>query len=206
MRLTGGVLMVGLTGGIGAGKSAVAARLATHGAVLIDADQLSRAVVAPGTPGLAEVVALFGPAVLGEDGRLDRAAIGALVFGDRAARRALEAIIHPRVLARSTAIAAGVAEDAVVVNDVPLLVEAGLSAAYDVVVVVRAASELRIQRLLRDRGLSEPEVLARMGTQATDQQRAAVADIVIDNDGSYEALLAAADEVWRELRSRADAR
>lgn len=198
--------MVGLTGGIGAGKSAVAARLATHGAVLIDADQLSRAVVAPGTPGLAEVVALFGPAVLGEDGRLDRAAIGALVFGDRAARRALEAIIHPRVLARSTAIAAGVAEDAVVVNDVPLLVEAGLSAAYDVVVVVRAASELRIQRLLRDRGLSEPEVLARMGTQATDQQRAAVADIVIDNDGSYEALLAAADEVWRELRSRADAR
>ncbi|MBT8227343.1 MAG: dephospho-CoA kinase, long form [Dactylosporangium sp.] len=200
------MLMVGLTGGIGAGKSAVAARLATHGAVLIDADQLSRAVVAPGTPGLAEVVALFGPAVLGEDGRLDRAAIGALVFGDRAARRALEAIIHPRVLARSTAIAAGVAEDAVVVNDVPLLVEAGLSAAYDVVVVVRAASELRIQRLLRDRGLSEPEVLARMGTQATDQQRAAVADIVIDNDGSYEALLAAADEVWRELRSRADAR
>src|SRR5438034_11645398 len=128
------MLMVGLTGGIGAGKSAVAARLAAHGAVVIDADRLARAAVAPGSAGLAEVVAAFGPDVLGPDGALDRPALGRLVFADESKRRRLEQIVHPYVRARTAELVAAAPADAVVVNDVPLLVEAGLAGAYDVVV------------------------------------------------------------------------
>src|SRR5690606_4987528 len=127
VRLTVGVLRVGLTGGIGAGKSEVARRLAGHGAVVVDADRLAREVVAPGTDGLAEMVARFGRRVLTADGGLDRAALAAVVFDDEAARRDLEAIIHPRVRARTAALVAAAPSDAVVVNDVPLLVEAGLA-------------------------------------------------------------------------------
>jgi dephospho-CoA kinase len=190
--------MVGLTGGIGAGKSAVAQRLAAHGAVLIDADRLAREAVAPGTDGLAEVVAAFGPGVLGPDGGLDRAELASRVFGDDAARRRLEEIIHPRVRARTAELVAAAPPDAVVVNDVPLLVEAGLAGAYEVVVVVLADEGTRVKRLVHDRGMTPDEAAARIRAQATDEQRRAVADVVIVNDGTVADLHRKVDEVWRE--------
>jgi dephospho-CoA kinase len=193
--LTGAMLMVGLTGGIGAGKSAVAARFAELGAVVIDADRLARAVVAPGTEGLADVVAEFGPEILEPSGALDRAAVGRLVFADEAARRRLESIIHPRVRARTAELVAAAPADAVVVNDVPLLVEAGLAAAYDVVVVVLAPERSRVERLARDRGMDATEAYARIAAQATDEQRREVADVVIENDGSLADLMGEVDAV-----------
>jgi dephospho-CoA kinase len=190
--------MVGLTGGIGAGKSAVADRLVTHGAVLIDADRLAREAVAAGTDGLAEVVAAFGSGVVGHDGTLDRAALASRVFGDDEARRRLEKIIHPRVRARTAELAAAAPPDAVVVNDVPLLVEAGLAKAYQVVIVVLADEETRVARLVGDRGMTRDEAYARIRAQATDEQRRAVADVVIVNDGTLEDLHKKVDEVWRD--------
>ena len=196
------MLMVGLTGGIGAGKSAVARRLAELGAVVIDADALAREVVAPGTPGLAEVVAAFGPAVLDPDGALDRSALGRIVFADDERRRRLEAIIHPRVRARAAEIAASAPPDAVVVNDVPLLVEAGLAGLYQVVIVVLASEDVRVARLLHDRGMTEADVRARITAQATDEQRRAVADIVIVNDTDMDSLRSQVDAAWASLRAR----
>jgi dephospho-CoA kinase len=190
--------MVGLTGGIGAGKSAVADRLAAHGAVVIDADRLAREAVAPGSDGLAEVVATFGPGVLTPDGTLDRPALASRVFGDDAARRRLEEIIHPRVRARTAELVAAAPPDAVVVNDVPLLVEAGLGGAYEVVIVVLTEDETRIGRLVRDRGMTRDEAVARIRAQASDEQRRAVADVVIVNDGTVDDLYKQVDEVWRE--------
>lgn len=187
---------VGLTGGIGSGKSAVAARLAELGAVVIDSDRLAREVVAPGTDGLTEVVARFGPQVLGPDGALDRPALGKLVFGDEAARRDLEAIIHPRVRARAAELAAAAPDDAVLVNDVPLLVEAGLAGQYELVVVVFADEATRLARLVRDRGMAESDARARIAAQATDEQRRAVADVSIVNEGTLDQLHAQVDEVW----------
>jgi dephospho-CoA kinase len=192
------VLMVGLTGGIGAGKSAVANRLAALGAVVIDADRLAREAVALGSDGLAEVVAAFGPEVLAADGALDRPALASRVFGDDVARRRLEAIIHPRVRARTADLVAAVPPDAVVVNDVPLLVEAGLSGAYELVIVVLADEETRVARLVRDRGMTPDEAAARIRAQASDEQRRAVADVVIVNDGTIDDLHRTVDEVWRE--------
>lgn len=188
---------VGLTGGIGSGKSAVAARLAELGAVVIDSDRLAREVVAPGTDGLAEVVARFGPQVLAADGALDRPALGKVVFGDEAARRDLESIIHPRVRARAAELAMAAPPDAVVVNDVPLLIEAGLADQYELVVVVFADEATRLARLVRDRGMTEAEARARIAAQATDEQRRAVADVSIVNDGTLDELRAAVDDVWR---------
>jgi dephospho-CoA kinase len=196
------MLMVGLTGGIGAGKSAVAKRLAELGAVVIDSDALAREVVQPGTPGLAEIVEVFGPGVLGPDGALDRPALARLVFGDAAQRRRLEAIVHPLVRARAAEIALAAPQDAIVVNDVPLLIEAGLPRLYQVVIVVLADEEVRIARLARDRGMSEADALARMATQANDQQRRAVADIVIVNNGDMESLRSQVDAAWAALRAR----
>ncbi len=193
----GAVRWVGLTGGIGSGKSAVAARLAELGAVVIDSDRLAREVVAPGTDGLAEVVARFGPQVLGADGALDRPALGKVVFGDEQARRDLEAIIHPRVRARTVELAAAAPPDAVVVNDVPLLIEAGLAEQYELVVVVFADEATRLARLVRDRGMTEAEARARIGAQATDSQRRAAADVAIVNEGSLADLRAAVDEIWQ---------
>jgi dephospho-CoA kinase len=190
--------MVGLTGGIGAGKSAVAARLAAHGAVVIDSDRLAREAVAPGTGGLAEVVAEFGPEVLASDGSLDRAKLASLVFGDDAARRRLEGIIHPRVRDRTVELIAAAPPDAVVVNDVPLLVEAGLAKAYELVIVVLADEKTRVERLVHDRGMTPDEATARIRAQATDEQRRAVADVVIVNDGTIEDLHQKVDEVWLE--------
>jgi dephospho-CoA kinase len=193
------VLIVGLTGGIGAGKSAVAQRLAQLGAVVIDADALSREAVAPGTEGLAEVVAAFGSEVLAADGSLDRPALGKLVFGDEAARRRLESIIHPRVRARTAELVAAAPPDAVVVNDVPLLVEAGYRDRFQLVVVVLAPLEVRIERLARTRGMSRTEAESRIAAQATDEQRREVADVVIDNDGTLADLRTRVDAVWNDV-------
>ncbi len=192
------VLMVGLTGVIGAGKSAVAARLAELGALVIDSDWLAREVVAPGTDGLAEVVAAFGTGVLAPDGSLDRPALARVVFGDEAARRRLESIIHPRVRARSVELVAAAPPDAIVVNDVPLLVESGLAAGFQLVIIVMADEETRIRRLARTRGMSAAEARSRMAAQASDEQRRAVADVLIDNDGTLDELREEVDAVWRE--------
>jgi dephospho-CoA kinase len=199
-------VLVGLTGGIGSGKSVVAARLAELGAVVIDSDRLAREVVAPGTEGLAEVVAAFGPAVRGPDGGLDRPALGRLVFGDEAARRRLEAIIHPRVRARAAELVAAQPPGTVVVNDVPLLVETGIASTFDVVVVVLADEATRVRRLVESRGMSESEARSRIAAQATDEQRRAVADVVLTNDGTLAELRAAVDDLWQGLTERAASR
>ncbi|MEV0899407.1 dephospho-CoA kinase [Actinoplanes sp. NPDC049802] len=192
------MLMVGLTGGIGAGKSAVARRLAERGAVIIDADLLSREVVRPGTDGLAEIVAAFGAGVLTPEGDLDRPALGAKVFGDEGARRRLEQIIHPRVRQRTAEMTRAAAADAVVVNDVPLLVEAGLASSYHLVVVVIADRELRLGRLTHLRGMTEAEAAARIDAQTDDEHRRAAADVVLDNDAGLDRLHARVDTVWRQ--------
>ena len=192
------MLMVGLTGGIGAGKSAVATRLACHGAVVVDADRLAREVIAPGSEALAEVVEAFGPGVLAADGTLDRAALGLRVFADDTDRRRLEAIIHPRVRARTAQRVAEAPADAVIVNDVPLLVEGGLAGDYHLVLAVLAEERARVQRLVQIRGMTRAEAYARIRAQASDDQRRAVADIVIVNDGSLDDLWARVDAVWRD--------
>lgn len=192
------MLRIGLTGGIGAGKSSVAALLAERGAVVIDADALAREVVAPGTPGLAAVVARFGEGILGNDAALDRAALGRVVFTDPAARCALEEITHPLIAARTAALLSGLAAGRVVVHDVPLLVEKGLAAGYDQVWVVEAPVELRLQRLA-ERGLARPDALARIAAQAGAAERAAVASVVIDNAGDRAALAQRVDRAWRHL-------
>ncbi|HET8660973.1 MAG TPA: dephospho-CoA kinase [Micromonosporaceae bacterium] len=192
------MLRVGLTGGIGSGKSEAAARFAELGAVVIDSDRLAREVVAPGSDGLAEVVSAFGPGVVTTGGVLDRPALGRLVFGDEAARRRLEAIIHPRVRARAEALTLAAPPDAVVVNDVPLLVEAGLAPAYHLVVVVQAAETVRVDRLARGRAMVEAEAWARIRAQASDEQRAAVADVVLANDGSPAELAGRVRALWTD--------
>ncbi|MFI7073859.1 dephospho-CoA kinase [Micromonospora sediminicola] len=192
------MLRVGLTGGIGSGKSAVARRLAALGAVVVDADRIAREVVAPGTEGLAEVVAAFSDRVLDADGALDRAALGAVVFGDEAARRRLEAITHPRVRARTAELVAAAPADAVVVNDVPLLVEVGLAPTYHLVLVVQTAVATRLARLSRDRGMDPAEVERRIAAQADDARRRAVADALLTNDGTLAELHDAVDRLWHE--------
>jgi dephospho-CoA kinase len=191
------VLNIGLTGGIGSGKSTVSALLAARGAVVVDADRIAREVVEPGTPGLAAVVEAFGPGVVGPDGALDRPALAAVVFADPDARARLDGIVHPLVRARAAALAAEAPADAVVVHDVPLLVETGRWEPYDLVLVVQADPETRVARLVR-RGLAEADARARMAAQATDEQRRAVADVVLDNSGSQEELAAQVERFWAE--------
>ncbi len=191
------MLRVGLTGGAGAGKSTVAARLRELGAVVIDADALAREVLEPGSDGLRQVVAAFGEQVLRPDGSLDRAALAAVVFADPERRRELEAITHPRIAARTSERLAAAPADAVVVHDVPLLVEKALAPAYDLVVVVDAPVERRVERLV-GRGLAEADARARIAAQATRAEREAVADVWLDNDGSVADLVAAVDVLWRE--------
>ncbi|GGQ51379.1 dephospho-CoA kinase [Couchioplanes azureus] len=191
------MLKVGLTGGIGAGKSAVAQRLQELGAVILDADKIARDVVAAGTDGHAAVVAAFGSEVVGADGELDRPALGARVFGDESARRRLESIIHPRVRARTAELAAAAPADAIVVNDVPLLVETGLAPTFHLVIVVDAAAEVRIARLVGARGMTAEHAAARIAAQADDADRRAAADVVIDNNGGLDELTAQVDELWR---------
>ncbi|MDH6116030.1 dephospho-CoA kinase [Kitasatospora sp. GAS204B] len=194
---------IGLTGGIGAGKSAVADLLVSYGAVLIDSDLIAREVVAPGTPGLAAVVAEFGPGVLGADGALDRPALGAIVFGDPERLAALNAIVHPLVRERSAQLEAAAAPDAIVVHDVPLLAENGLRPLFDQVIVVDADQEVRLDRLVRLRGMAESEARARMAAQASREQRLAVADLVVENNGSPAELAERVKALWERLSSTA---
>ena len=190
---------VGLTGGIGAGKSEVARRLAEYGAVVIDSDRIAREVVEPGTPGLAAVVAEFGEEVLLPDGTLDRPGLGRIVFGDPERLAALNAIVHPLVGARAAALTEAAGEDAVLINDVPLLAENHLEGMYDLVVVVDAAPETQLRRLVELRGMPEEDARARMAAQATREQRLAVADVVVDNDGPIEDLEPQLRALWARL-------
>lgn len=198
-----GMLKVGLTGGIGAGKSEVSRLLAGYGAIVVDADRIAREVVEPGTPGLAAVVAAFGESVLTAEGTLDRPKLGSIVFADPAKLRTLNAIVHPLVGARSAELEAAAGADAIVVHDVPLLTENGLAPLYDLVVVVDATPGTQLARLTALRGMAEEEARARMATQATREQRLAVATLVIDNDGPLEALELQVRKVWDELTARA---
>ncbi|MET8559695.1 dephospho-CoA kinase [Streptomyces flaveolus] len=197
------MLTVGLTGGIGAGKSEVSRLLVQHGAVLIDADRIAREVVAPGTPGLAAVVDAFGADVLAADGSLDRPRLGSLVFADPEKLALLNSIVHPLVGARSRELESAAAANAVVVHDVPLLTENGLAPLYDVVIVVDASPETQLDRLVRLRGMTEEDARARMAAQATREQRREIADIVIDNDVPLDALKKRVAEVWNDLARRA---
>jgi dephospho-CoA kinase len=201
------MLRVGLTGGIGSGKSVVSARFAAHGAVVIDGDKAARAVVEPGTPGLAGIVETFGPGVLTAGGALDRPKLAAIVFADDGAREKLNAITHPLIhehirAAEDAAVAAG-GPDTIVVHDIPLLAEGQRSSEFAVVVVVDAPEELRVERLITERGMTEEQARARMAAQATRAQRLAIADIVIDNSGTLDDLDRRVAEVWAELTSRA---
>jgi dephospho-CoA kinase len=203
------MFIVGLTGGIASGKSTVARRLVEHGAVHVDADAISREVVAPSTPGLAAVERGFGPGVLAADGSLDRAALGRLVFSDPEARLRLEAIIHPLVHARTAElIAEADASDpaAVVVYDVPLLVEARRELRFDLIVVCEAPSEVRIARLLEHRGMPREESQRRISAQAGDDERRAVADVVIDTSASLQRTLDQVDQLWVDVALRAQDR
>jgi dephospho-CoA kinase len=188
---------VGLTGGIGAGKSMVATGLAGRGAVVVDADRLAREVVQPGSDGLAAVIAAFGPGVLTADGILDRAALGQLVFADPAARGQLNALLHPRIAALTVQRFAAAPSDAVVVHDVPLLVENGMGAGYHLVLVVHAPLEERVRRLVRDRGMRPQDASARIAVQADDSMRRAAADVWLDNSGTPASLLASVGTLWR---------
>ena len=196
-------MRVGLTGGIASGKSSVSAMLAEKGALVIDSDMLAREVVEPGTEGLARVVDSFGPDVLDANGRLDRPALGRVVFADAAARQRLEAIVHPLVRARAAELERAAPPGTWVIQDVPLLVETGQAGSFDVVVVVDAPVEEQVRRLVHGRGLTQAEAKGRIDAQATREQRRAVADEVIVNDGSWNQLRLQVDALWDRLLAAA---
>ncbi|GAB3445790.1 dephospho-CoA kinase [Phycicoccus ginsengisoli] len=192
------MLRVGLTGGIGSGKSTVAQRLSELGATVIDADVLAREVVAPGSEGLALVVGRFGDRVLAADGGLDRAALGAVVFADPGARRDLEGITHPLIARRTGELLAAAPADAVVVHDVPLLVEKHMGPGYHLVVVVDADEEVRFDRLVSARGMDVEDARRRIAAQASGAERHAAADVWLDNGGSEAQLEGAVDRLWHD--------
>ncbi len=192
------MLRVGLTGGIGSGKSTVARLLAKHGAIVVDSDAIAREVVAPGTPGLTQLVAEFGPEILAEDGSLNRAELAAQAFADPQRRAVLDGITHPLITARTAELFAAAGHGEIVVHDIPLLTELGLEHAYDYVIVVDASEETRAARLV-GRGLTEEDARARMSHQATREQRLAIADAVIENEGRESDLEPAVAELWAEL-------
>ena len=198
------MLRVGLTGGIGCGKSSVSRLLASYGAVVVDADLLARQVVEPGTPGLRAVVKEFGTDVLNPDGSLDRDKLGAIVFADEERRKALNAIVHP-LIGEATQVELERAKDGdVVVHDVPLLVEGNLMSMYDVVVVVAASPETAKARLVRDRGMTPEAAQARIDAQLPIDAKRAVADVVIENDGPLEELEPQVRRLWADLRAKAE--
>jgi dephospho-CoA kinase len=190
------MLRIGLTGGIGAGKSALSSTFSQYGGVIVDGDVIAREVVQPGTEGLAALVDAFGDDILLPDGSLDRPALAAKAFRDDEARGKLNGIVHPLVGKRRAEIIAGVPEDAVVVEDIPLLVESGMAPLFPLVVIVHADVEVRLRRLVEQRGMSEDDARARIAAQATDEQRRTVADIWLDNSGSAEDLAQRARDVW----------
>lgn len=196
--------LIGLTGGIASGKSTIASRLAEHGAVVVDADRIAREVVEPGTPALAQIAERFGPGVIAPDGSLDRPALGAIVFGDPEALQALNGITHPAVLAASTArfqAAADADPEAIVVYDVPLLVESANEYPFDRVVVAHADEATRTRRLVDLRGMDVAEAERRIRSQASDEERLAVADVVIDTGGTLQHTREQVDALWEELRA-----
>ena len=197
------MLRVGLTGGIGAGKSEVSRRLAAQGAWIIDADLIAREVVAPETAGLAAVIEAFGPGVLGSDGALDRVVLGDIVFADQQKLATLNSIVHPLVGARMRELEEAAGPGSVVVHDVPLIAENGLADAYDLVVVVDVPPRIQLDRLIRLRGMSRDQAQARMAAQASREQRLSIADIVVDNSASLAELDRQVGELWSELRRRA---
>lgn len=202
------MLRVGLTGGIGSGKSTVSERLAALGAVILDADKAARAVVEPGTPGLAQIAEAFGPSVLAPDGSLDRAKLAEIVFADESALAKLNAITHPLIrdhiqAAEAAAIQAG-GDDLILVHDVALLAEWGRAKEFDLVIVVDVPTETQVERLTKQRGLPEGQARARIAAQATRDQRRAIADIIIDNSGPRSALDRRVTEVWSDLKARAN--
>ncbi|MEV5739451.1 dephospho-CoA kinase [Microbispora rosea] len=196
------MLRVGLTGGIGSGKSEVSRRLAARGAVVVDADKIAREVVEPGTPGLAEIVEAFGEDILRPDGTLDRERLGAIVFADAEKLKVLNGIVHPKVGERSERLQREAPDDGVVVYDVPLLAENNLAPLYDVVIVVDTPDEVRLERLLRFRGMPEADARARIAAQASREDRLRIADIVIRNEGSLDDLEAQVDKIWQDLSER----
>jgi dephospho-CoA kinase len=204
--MEGAVLRVGLTGGIGSGKSEVSRRLAAHGAVVIDADVAAREVVARGTPGLARVAETFGTDVLGPDGALDRERLGAIVFRDPASRATLNAIVHPLVrewMRAAERAAVDAARDGlIIVHDVPLLAENRRAGDFDLVIVVDVPPGLQLQRLVSQRGMTPEQARARMAAQASREQRLAVADLVIDNSRTLEDLDRRVADVWADLQRR----
>jgi dephospho-CoA kinase len=196
------VPLIALTGGIASGKSTIAARLAEHGAVVVDADRLSRDVVEPGEPALAAIREAFGPGVIGDDGRLDRAALAAIVFSDAEARHRLNGIVHPAVIARSHELFSAAFEqdpNAVVVYDVPLIDARGVGE-FDRIVVADAPTDVRVDRLVALRGMTEEDARARVAAQLSDEERRALASDVVDTSGSLDATLAQVDALWSRIR------
>jgi len=192
-------MRVGLTGGIASGKSTVSAILAELGAVIIDGDKLAREVVEPGTPGLAQVVEAFGPEILLPDGGMDRAKVGQIVFNDEAKRKVLEGIVHPLVFERYAALEASAPKDGIVIHDIPLLAESGRADTFDAVIVVETPAEVQIERMLRDRGWTRADAESRIASQATPEQRRAIATYLIVNTGTREELRARVEAVYGEL-------
>ncbi|MBF6239708.1 dephospho-CoA kinase [Nocardia otitidiscaviarum] len=192
------MLRIGLTGGMGAGKSTVARSLVARGAVLVDSDVIAREVVAPGTEGLAALVDAFGSDILAADGSLDRPALAAKAFASDAARTTLNSITHPLVGRRTAELIAAAPADAIVVQDIPLLVENGLAPFMNLVLIVDAAEETRVRRLVEFRGVDEADARARIAAQATDEQRRATADVLLDNNGAEDAVIAAVHRLWEE--------
>ena len=199
------MIRVGLTGGIGSGKSEVSRRLAGYGALIIDADVVARDVVEPHTPGLAQVVGLFGTGILAEDGTLDRQRLGEIVFGDAGLRAKLNAIVHPLVAERIRELEQDTDPGAVVVEDIPLIAENHTAGFFDLVVVVDVPPRIQEDRLVRDRGMTREQVAARVGAQASREDRLAIADIVLDNSGSLAELDREVGDLWTELCRRVNA-
>jgi dephospho-CoA kinase len=195
------MLQIALTGGIAAGKSTVSARLAEHGAIVVDSDVLAREVVAPGTDGLAAIEAAFGSSVISDDGSLDRAALGAIVFSDAAARDTLNGITHPRIRARSKQLVAEASADAVIIHDIPLLFETARERlhSFDRILVVEADDATRLNRLVTLRGMAVDEAERRIASQATNADRRSIATDVIDSNGTRDETLRQVDEFWGSL-------
>ena len=197
------MFLIGLTGGIASGKSTVAKRWVEHGAVEIDADQIAREVVAPGTAGLSAIVETFGSDLLEEDGSLNRSKLGSLVFGDELKRLALNAIVHPLVKERTREILAALPEDSIAIYNVPLLVDANVAHDFDLIVTVEAPEDEQVKRMIKHRGLTEAEARARIAAQAKPVERAAISDVILNSNQDINLLLRDADELWREIEHKA---